>query len=71
MAGEKTQLLQKNAIRELTRGAQRAKQDLECYLEDLEMYSKPEFWKAITEAETGAVNHYKSIRDYARKLAKK
>jgi len=63
--------LQKKTIKELTRVASRAKEEMESYLEDLEMYSNPQFWKAVSEADAGKINTYKSIRDYASKMAKK
>lgn len=64
-------MLQRKTIKELTRVARQAKAEMESYLEDLGMYSKPEFWEAINEAETGKVNTYKSIREYMSKMARK
>ncbi|MFH1391493.1 MAG: hypothetical protein ABIH20_04245 [Candidatus Diapherotrites archaeon] len=66
-----TALIQKKAIKELTKEAKKAKEDLEGYLEDLELYSKLEFWEAVNQAETGQVNNYKSIKEYAKKMVKK
>jgi len=71
MANGKTTLLQKKAIKELTSEAKKAKEDLEGYLDDLELYSKPEFWEAIRQAESGNVNIYNSVKEYAKKMAKK
>ena len=51
--------------------ARKAKEELEEYLADLNMYSKPDFWEAINQAETGNVNTYKSVKEYAKKMAKK
>ncbi|HZX20211.1 MAG TPA: hypothetical protein VFF13_04305 [archaeon] len=67
----KTTVLQKKTVKELTKAAKKAKEDLEDYLADLEMYSKPEFWEAINQAETGRINTYKSVKEYAKKMAKK
>lgn len=71
MANGRTVVLQKSTIKELTSEAKKAKEELEEYLVDLEMYSKPYFWEAINQAETGKVNTYKSIKEYAKKMAKK
>ena len=71
MGNGKTLVLQKNTIKELTKEARKAKEELEEYLEDLDMYSKPDFWEAINQAETGNVNTYKSVKEYAKKMAKK
>ena len=70
MAG-KTQLLQKRAIKEITKTASKVRAEMEEYLEDLEMYSKPDFWQAINEAESGKVNTYKNMKEYALKMARK
>ncbi|GEM_PF-6877682 len=45
----KTQLLQRKTILELTKVARKGKEEMESYLEDLEMHSKPEFREAINE----------------------
>ena len=71
MGNGKTLVLQKNTIKELTKEARKAKEELEEYLADLDMYSKSEFWEAINQAETGNVNTYKSVKEYAKKMAKK
>ena len=71
MANGKTLMLQKNMIKELTKEARKAKEELEEYLADLNMYSKPDFWEAINQAETGKINTYKSVKEYAKKMAKK
>ena len=51
--------------------AKKAKEELESYLDDLELYSKPESWQAVNEAETGKVHIYKSVRNYEEKMTKK
>ena len=71
MGNGKTLVLQKNTIKELTKEARKAKEELEEYLADLNMYSKPDFWEAINQAETGKINTYKSVKEYAKKMAKK
>ena len=71
MGNGKTLVLQKQTIKEITSEAKKAKEELEEYLADLELYSKPAFWEAINQAETGKVNTYKSVKEYAKKMAKK
>ena len=71
MGNGKTLVLQKNTIKVLTKEAKKAKEELEEYLEDLEMYSKPDFWESINQVETGKTNTYKSVKEYAKKMAKK
>jgi len=58
MTATKTQALQKKTISVLTREAARIRADLQEYLGDLEMYSKPEFWEAVNET---IENHGKSF----------
>lgn len=69
--GGKTAVMQGKTIRELTRTARKAKAEMESYIEDLEMYSKPEFWEAVSEAESGKINAYRNIKEYAKKMGKK
>ncbi len=71
MANGRTAVLEKKTIAELTREARKAKVDLEGYLEDLELYSNPEFWQAVMEAESGKIKTFKSVKEYAKKMAKK
>ena len=71
MGNGKTLVLQKQTIKEITSEAKKAKEELEEYLEDLDMYSKPDFWEAINQARSGNVNTYKSVKEYAKKMAKK
>ena len=68
MANSKTQILQEKTIKELTKEAKKAKEDLENYLEDLELYTNPKFWEAVREAEIGKVTKYKNVKEYAKKM---
>ncbi len=54
------------AIVELQKEAKRLKEEFESYLEDLELFSKPEFWEAVQEAEKA--NKQLDIQDYAKKM---
>ena len=68
MASTETQLLQKKTIKELTKEASRAKAELQEYLDDLKLYSNPNFWEAMLEDEEGKVTKYSSIKDFAKKM---
>lgn len=57
------QLLQRKTIQELTRAASRARGQMRSYLEDLEMYSKPEFWEAINETKENKGKRFSSAKE--------
>lgn len=44
--------------------ARRLKGELETYLEDLELFSKPEFWKALQEP----TRMHKNLKAYAKEM---
>ena len=69
--GAQTELLEKKAIREITTEVARMRGELESYLEDLRLYSKPGFWQALNEEKSGNVTRYESVADFASKRAKK
>jgi chaperonin cofactor prefoldin len=57
------EVLQKKTIEALTAEAKRAKQELREYLDDLEMYSKTEFWEAIQEAKENKGKRFASVNE--------
>jgi hypothetical protein len=58
--------VQSVAIVELRKEAERLKEEFESYLEDLELFSNPAFWKAVEEA--GKANKHLNIQAYAKKM---
>ncbi len=46
-------VLNKQAIDKMQRQAAKLRQEYLDYAEDLKLYTNPEFWKAIQEAESG------------------
>ncbi|MDO8625229.1 MAG: hypothetical protein Q7R47_04035 [Candidatus Diapherotrites archaeon] len=64
----KQQQLQEKAIKALTAEATRVKEDLEGYLEDLEMYSNAEFWEAIQEANENKGKKFNSTKKLFQEL---
>lgn len=65
---QKTELLQKKTIKELTRTARKAKAEMRAYIEDLEMYSKPEFWEAINETRWNKGKKFSTIKELLAEL---
>lgn len=45
--------LKKEAVEEMKSEASKLKEKFMDYVEDLELYSNPEFWKAVEELESG------------------
>ena len=64
----KTQVLQKKAIRELTKEAAKIRADLKDYLDDLKMYSNPEFWEAINETNENKGKKFSSFKEFLKEL---
>lgn len=54
------QVLQQRTVKALTKEAARVKEDLKGYLDDLELYSKPEFWEAIKETQENKGKRFSS-----------
>ena len=70
MANGKTQLLQKHSVEELRKEAEKLKVDFKGYLEDLELFSNPEFWKAVKEVQQGKGKKFSSVRKMLAELDK-
>ncbi len=70
MVNGTTQALQKSAIRQLTKEASRIRADLQEYMDDLKMYSDPEFWEAINEANENKGKKFSSVKEFLAELKK-
>ena len=70
MANGKTTVLQKKTIKEITKEAAKIRADLQDYMDDLKMYSNPEFWEAINEAETNKGRKFSSVKEFLAELKK-
>ncbi|MDO8537744.1 MAG: hypothetical protein Q7S21_02565 [archaeon] len=68
MVNGKTQVLQQKAIKELTKEAIRIRADLQDYLDDLKMYSNPEFWEAINETNESKGKKFSSSKELFKEL---
>ncbi len=64
------QVIQKTAIKQLRAEASRLKKDFREYLEDLEMFSNPEFWEAIEELKAGKTKKFSSVKKMLAELDK-
>lgn len=64
----KTQVLQQKAIKELTREAAKIRVDLQDYLDDLKMYSNPDFWQAINETNENKGKKFSSFKEFLKEL---
>ncbi len=62
------QLLQQKTIHALTKEAARVKEGLQGYLDDLELYSKPEFWEAVRETQESKGKKFSSIKAVFKEL---
>ena len=62
--------MQKEAVKELRKEANRLKSDFKEYLEDLELISNPAFWKAVEELQSGKLKKYDSLDEFFRELEK-
>ncbi len=51
---------------EMQREAHRLRKEFQAYLEDLELFSNPTFWKAIQEKPN--LQKFKSIQEYSKKM---
>ncbi len=70
MGNEKTLVLQKQTIKELTKEATKIRADLQEYMNDLKMYSNPEFWEAINETQTNKGKKFSSVKEFLAELKK-
>ncbi len=70
MANEKTLLMQKKAVNELKEEAKRLKEEFKEYLEDLELFGDPNFWKSIEQIEGGKLKAFQNIDDMIEELDK-
>lgn len=68
MANGKTKVLQKQAVRELQNEAKKLQADFEDYLDDLRLFSNPEFWEAVEEAQKGKGKKFSSIDELIEEL---
>ncbi len=57
--------IQGRAVVEMQSEAKRLLKEFESYVEDLELFAKPTFWKAVNQKEGPA---HKSIHEYAKKM---
>lgn len=55
--------IQSQAIPAMRVEAARLKKEFREYLEDLELFSDPEFWKAIEETQKGKGKKFSSIKE--------
>ena len=55
-------------IGEMRRDAAELKKEFQEYLEELELFSSPEFWAAVKEAEEGKTIRFKSIEQLKKEL---
>ncbi len=62
------QLVQKMAVKELRAEALKLKLDFKGYLEDLELFSNPEFWDAIEEIQQGKARKFTSVKKMLQEL---
>ena len=68
MYGHKTFALQRTVESEMIAKARQIKQELSGFLEDVELFANPAFWKAVRHVEEGKITKYKSIPDLRRRL---
>ena len=66
----KTLVLEKTTIKELTREAAKIRADLQEYMDALKMYSNPEFWVAINEANENKGKRLSSVKEFLAELKK-
>ncbi|MFH1255815.1 MAG: hypothetical protein V1494_00850 [Candidatus Diapherotrites archaeon] len=68
MANGKTVLIQKKAVKGMIAEASRLKADFKDYLEDLELFSDPEFWNAVEEVQQGKLKKFESVKEMLAEL---
>lgn len=61
---------QTEAIMQLRQEAQRLQLEFEDYLDDLRLFSNPEFWAAIKESQKGNLKKYTNIEEMLADLKK-
>lgn len=61
-------LLEQKTVHALTREAARVKEGLQGYLDDLELYSKPEFWEAVKETRENKGKKFLSFKALLKEL---
>lgn len=70
MVNGKTLVLQKQTIKEITKEATKIRAGLQEYMDDLRMYSNPEFWEAINETQTNKGKKFSSLKEFIAELKK-
>ena len=70
MVNGRAQVLQKRSVKELMQEAQKLKRDFRDYLEDLELFSDPEFWEAVEETQKGKGKQFSSVKRMLEELDK-
>lgn len=68
MVNGKTVLIQKNAVKQLKKEALRLKVEFKEYLEDLELFTKQEFWEAIERVESNNLKKFETIDEMLKEL---
>jgi len=68
MANGKTKTMQKQAVKELQKEAKKLQSEFEDYLDDLRLFSNPEFWEAVEEAQQGKGRMFSSIDELIKEL---
>ena len=59
---------QTEAIMQLRQEAQRLQLEFEDYLDDLRLFSNPEFWKTISESQKGNRKKYETLEEFFQAL---
>ncbi len=60
--------VQKKAVTELRQEAAHLKEEFRDYLEDLELFTNPEFWEAVEEVQSGKLKKFPSVREMLAEL---
>jgi len=63
MANGETKSIQKKAVTELRKEAVHLREEFKDYLDDLELFSNPEFWEAIEEIQSGKAKKFSSVKE--------
>lgn len=66
----RTVQIPKTAVQSLQNEAKRLKTEFEDYLDDLKMFSNPEFWEAIQETHKRKGKEFSTINDLLKELGK-
>ncbi len=57
--------IQMKTMNAMQKEAERLRKEFESYIEDLELFAKPDFWKALNEKSS---KPYKNLNEYAKKM---